>query len=321
MVARTSGLVLLASGAVYLSADDAKTDVILAAAAAVFGVPLRQFVAGLPVYPGPGVTASALDVLWILALTALVPYLLARHRGDGRAAFGLDGAAGGWTAGIVIALPVVVLGIVALMWLGLDPAGAVLGSLAAVDGGAIGGADAVIMVARVAATAAGALLLFGFLSVRGRDGFPRSPQASLTALVRTIGMGAVPAALVLGALSVVRAGPGASFMILVLNVAALAAVVLVGDRLVPAGITLHRTAVVTPVVVVVVAHLFATGGLLFGDLLGGLYRSALAAGTTVIIAALAQTRPRAWAAVPLVVAVHWWPTCLSPLALTAGVCF
>ena len=95
------------------------------------------------------------------------------------------------------------------------------------------------------------------------------------------------------------------------------ALVLVTDRLVPIGPTVPRGAVLAPMVVVAVAHMFALGGgLLFGNPLIGLHAGGLAAGTTVVIAVLVSARNMAWAVVPLLIAVHWWPTCLSPVPIS-----
>jgi len=161
------------------------------------------------------------------------------------------------------------------------------------------------------------LVLTGFLSVRSRDGFPRSPDTSLVELVRTFGLGAVGVALVTG---LIRAVTGGSGSIMVLNVLALVAVLLVVDRLVPAGITVPRTTIVAPLLIIVILQTFSAGGIFGGGLLLGLHRGALAAGVVIAVAATAATRRGAVLAVPLIIAVHWWPTCLSPLPSAGGMC-
>lgn len=300
----------------YISPDDAKTDVILAAAATIFGVAARGFVEALPLYPRQGLVGAVLSLLWVVVLTALVPVLLARYRQDGVAAFGLGASDGGWRSGLVLTVPVIVLGIT-LQSIGTGTlGGSVLGRLA----GAlqpIGAVDLVLTLVSILFLSLGSLVLVGFLSVRARDGFPRSPETSLTELVRTFGLGAIAVAFVLGMLRAL--GPG-SFVATVLNVLALAAVLLLTDRLVPNGISVPRTTIAVPVVVVTVAHVFSMGGLFRGDLAGGLYTAALALGGTIAVAALAQTRRRAWTALPVLLAIHWWPTCLSPLVLVRGIC-
>lgn len=300
---------------VYLSPDDAKTDVILAAVTAVLGISLRAFVSGL--LPRSGLVAGLADVLWIVALTALVPVLLARYRRDGAAAFGFaatgHGSPRGAAAGLLLAAPAAVLGVV-VMAVAL-PAGSDVSALPGRLGVPIARGDVVGIAlggTRVVLFALGSVLLIGFLAVRSREGFPRSPDMPLTQLVRTIGLAAVGVALVGGLL---RTLGGGSVVIAVANALALAAILFLTDRLIPTGIVVPRTAVVAPVVVVVVGNVFATGGLFRGDLLAGLTVGALATGTTLAIAGLAQTRAGVAVAIPLAVAVHVWPTCLSPLVL------
>jgi hypothetical protein len=301
---------------VYLAPDDAKSDVILVGAVVVFGEAARGFVAQLPLYPQRGVTAVALTLAWIVALTGLVPVLLARYRGDGAAAFGLTGGAGGAAGGLLLALPVAVLGVVLATSLGASTA--LLGQWLTVTVTGAAAVDAVLGLLGWVLLTVGTLLVVAFLAVRGREGFPRSPETSLTALVRSLGMGAAAIALVLG---LVRAAIGTtSLTIAVSSALAAAAVVLLADRLVPSGVVLPRTAVVAPVAVVAVANVFAAGGIFRGDLLGALYLVALATPTIVAVAALTQTRRGAWAALPLLAAVHWWPTCLAPLPLAGGLC-
>jgi hypothetical protein len=306
---------VVASRAVYLSPDDAKTDVILAAATAVLGVALRGFVATLPLYPSVGIVATVLDLGWIFALTALVPLLLARYRGDGLAAFGLGD--GGVARGLILLVPAVALGLVIQFVAGAGPLGLVLGRLA---GGGLTALGIGVNAALVLVGSVGTLLLYGFLASRAREGFPRSPDTSLTQLVRTTGLVVVIAA---GATGLVRALTSFSLAALVLvaaNVVAVTVVLLLVDRVVPVGVMVPRAALVAPVIVLVVAQIFVTGGLFRGDLVGGLYSAALATGVVVAVAASAQTRAGTALAVPLVVAAHWYPTCLSPLTLITGVC-
>ncbi len=308
---------LVASDGVYLAPDDAKTDVILAAATAVLGLTLRGFVASLPFYPRPGLVAAILDLGWILALTALVPLLLVRYRQDGISGFGFgqDGPA----KGLVVAVPPIVAGIAVQLLSGADPIAALLGRLAAPTM-ATGGADLAIGFVRVALFTAGTLALYGFLASRAREGFPRSPEMTVTQLVRTLGLGAVGLATVTGLLSALTRASLAGFGLVVVNVLALAGILLLADRLVPAGLQVPRTALITPLIILVVANVFATGGLFRGNLLAGLYGAALGAGAVIAISASAQTKAGVATMIPLVVAIHWFPTCLSPLTLVTGIC-
>lgn len=317
---------VVASPVVFIEADDAKTDVILAAAVAVIGPSLVGFVSRLPLLPRTGALGVLVDIIWLAAVTLLVPVLLARYRGDGIAAFGfrsqgghlaVAGTPGATTSTVLLVLPVAVVGVGTVVLVGGGPVAAVLGSVGlSLEGGADLGQVGMLAL-RVAVLTIGAVVLVGFLSVRSRDGFPRSPDTSLTELVRTFGLGATAAALLTGLVRVATGGP---LLALALHLLALVAVLLLVDRLVPAGVSVPRTTVVAPLVLVVVIQTFAAGGLLGGGLLTGLHRGALAAGVTIAIAATAATRRGVVVAVPMVLAVHWWPTCLSPLPGAGGLC-
>ncbi|MEX2550526.1 MAG: hypothetical protein WD638_09880 [Nitriliruptoraceae bacterium] len=310
----------------YIEPDDAKTDVILAAAVAVIGPSVVGFVSRLPLVPRTGALGVLIGFVFVLATTALVPVLLARHRGDGLHAFGMREAGGSLnavgtsnaTAGsLLMVVPVAVAGAGTVLLLGGSGSAALLGRV----GMAIGSVADLVAISltalRLVVLSVATLLLTGFLSVRSRDGFPRSPDTSLPELVRTFGLGAVGVAAVTG---VVRALTGGSGSILALNVVALVAVLLLVDRLVPAGITVPRTTVVAPLLVILIVQTFSAGGIFGGGLLLGLHRGALAAGVVIAVAATAATRRGAVLAVPLIIAVHWWPTCLSPLPSAGGLC-
>jgi hypothetical protein len=311
---------------VFIDADDAKTDVILAAALAVLGPTLLGFVTRLPLLPRAGVGAVVVELVSLALLTLLVPLWSARYRRDGAAAFGfaddrghlrLAGTTSTLAAAVQLAAPAVVLGVVLAALLSSRLAVIPLGRVGLALGTTSPAVGVVLTLAQVAVLSAGALLLTGFLGVRGRAGFPRSPDVSLTELVRTLGLGATGIALLTG---LVRIATGADVRIVALNLIALVAVLLVVDRIVPYGVAVPRTSVAAPLVVVVLMQTFAAGGLFGGGLLTGLHRGALAAGVVLAVTSLAATRRGVLAAVPLVVAVHWWPTCLSPLPGAGGLC-
>ena len=303
-----------------MSPDEARSDVILAAAAAVFGTFLVGLISGLPFYPRTGVLGAVVAIFWLFALTGLVPLLLAKYRGDGIRAFGLDGPRENWQRGLLLAIPVVILGVLNefVATGGLGPS--LLGRI----GGATGGTPALAPIGlpgpfamsmgavELLVLVVGALLLTTFLTIRGREGF-RPTDLALTQALRTFGMGCAGVALVTGGLR--SLGPDVRFTSVALQVTALVVLVLLADRLVPLGPTIPRGAVLAPMIVIAVAHVFTVGGgLLFGNPLIGLHNAALGAGSAVVIAVMVSARRMAWAAVPLVVALHWWPSCLSPVA-------
>lgn len=293
--------------------DEARSDVILAAAAAVLGTFLIGFVRQLPLYPRTGLLGALVAAFWIFALTGLVPLLLARYRGDDLAAFGLDGARQSWRRGLVLVLPVAAMGVLNALLVAADPTVAGLGRIGRAltsPAPTVAGFAAL----ELAFLVVGGVLLTTFLTVRGREGF-RPVDLSLTQALRTYGMGAAGVALVAGLLR--SLGPDVRVGAVLLEVAALVAVVLLADRMIPLGPTVPRGAVLAPMIVIAVAHLFALGGgLLFGNPLIGLHAGGLAAGTATVVAVLVSARNMAWATIPLLIAVHWWPTCLSPVPIS-----
>lgn len=283
--------------------DEARSDIALAIAAVVFGRLLLGSLRG-----GSGTLGVLVDAGVVLLLTAAVPLLLARTRGDGLAAFALGGTIRSHstlpaqlTSGLVLAVPVAIAGTVAMRTAGAGAADAVLGRLS----------GSLLQLVPVLALSLGAFTLLVFIAVRGGDAFPRSPLWSLTRLLRTFGIGAAAVALVAGLL---RVPLGASPLRTLVNASALAVLVLVTDRMLPAGRAVPRLAVIVPVVLALYLQVTTFG------LLAGLHAGALAAGIATIIATVALSGRGTIMLAPLVLAVHVWPTCLSPLALTRGLC-
>jgi hypothetical protein len=307
---------------VYVGPDEARSDVILTGAATVFGGTLLSLLLSAPGVPSDGVAGGVVVLLGWFALSALTPLLLARYREDLPAGVGLPaGRHVDIGAALLLAAPVAVLGVLRGLLVDGSVAAALLGrpGRPLLGSPAVGPGDpdvvgAVLETVGVVVLTVGAVVLVGFLVVRGRDAF-REDDRSAHELLRTIGLGAAAAALVLGG---VRALVGdASLTTLLLNVAALVVLVLVADRLVPAATVVSRPAVLTPVVLLLVAHVLAAGGLFRGDLLLGLSSGALAAGTAAVVAVLTLQRGTVAVAVPMLIAIHWWPTCLSPLPFAA----
>ena len=283
--------------------DEARSDVALTVAALVFGPLLLGSLRG-----GSGLPGVLLDVAVVLALTALVPLLLIRSRAGGRAggrtvarALALDTPPAALRHGIMLAVPAALAGIVGMLTAGTTAATAVTGRLS----------GAPLQVVPVAALSVGATVLTVFLVRRGAEAFPRSPEWPLRRILRTVGAVAAAVALVAGLL---RVPLGASAPRVVANALALLAIVLLADRLVDGGRTAPRLAVLLPAGLALYLHITGFG---FGV---GLQAGALAAGTTAVIGTLALGRDGAWPVVPLALAVHLWPTCLSPLALVGGLC-
>lgn len=297
----------------YLSPEDARSDVILAGAATAFGGIFLGLLLTAPGVPTSGVGFQIITLVAWFALSGLAPFLLARYRDDVPGAFGLPtGRPVPVGPALLLAAPVVVLGVVRGLLVGRSASAAVLGRAGPaspvvgpsnLDLGGI-----LFSVAGVLVLTVGGWLLLGFLVVRGRDAF-RDNERSSTELLRTFGTGALAVALVLGGLRSIGAG---GFVPLLIDIVALAAVILVADRLVPPEATITLPAVLTPVVVVLVANVLAAGGI-FRGLLLGLTTGALGAATALVFAVVASHLRNSAVLVPLLLAIHWWPTCLSPL--------
>ncbi len=275
--------------------DEARSDIALAIAAAVFGRLLLGSLRG-----GSGVTGVVLDAGVVLLLTAAVPLLLARTRGDGPRAFGLGGP-GGVGPGLVLAVPVAAAGMIAMATVRAGAPGMLLGRLS----------GSALQLVPVLSLSLGAFALYVFIALRGADAFPRSPLWTLTRLLRTFGIAAAGIALVSGLL---RVPLGASLPRTLSNAGALVVLVLLADRLVPSGRSVPRLAVIVPAALALYLHVTAFG------LLAGLQAGALAAGVVSVIATVALAGRGTSVLVPMVLAVHIWPTCLSPLALVRGLC-
>jgi hypothetical protein len=277
--------------------DEARSDVALTIAALVFGPLLVGNLRG-----GSGTTGVLLDLAVVLALTAVVPLLLIRSRGSSVIdALGLGTGPQAVAAGLPLAVPVAVAGTLAMVTAGAAPGAALLGRLS----------GAPLQVLQVAALSTGALVFVVFVVRRGTEAFPRSPEWPLRRLLRTIGMGAAALALVAGLL---RVPLGADPLRVTVNALALAAAVLLADRLLGARQVAPRLAILLPAGVLLYLHVTSFGFSV------GLQAGALAAGMVAVIGTLALSSRGTWVVVPLVVALHLWPTCLSPLALVRGLC-
>jgi hypothetical protein len=292
----------------WISPEDARSDFILAAAALLFGGALLQFVAGLPLYPD-GTLALALLPLWILATSGYPAFWLVRYReqgseGHGLARQGRDQLAGG----IVLAAPVIVAGYLAGLRAN-GPVEALLGRIGGLFGGeGLGLTSTLLAGAILVAVFVSIVSLHGMLSARAPDAF-RSEELPVLEALRTFGMGAVGVSTILGLLVLVQGRR--SLATLALDVVPLLLLVVLADRHVETKDRMTRAAAVAPAAVVVVASVFASGGLFSGDLLGGLYLGALGGGLSVVVSALVATKRGSWAFVPVLAATVWAPTCLT----------
>lgn len=308
----------------WMNSEEARSDFVLAAAAALLGSLAVSLLEVLPFYPGVGtLLGSLLYLVWIFVLTALVPILLVRYRDQDIRGYGLEGERSAWLPGLLVALPVILVGYLR----GLPNRGVVRAALGRFDrslvgspvvgedAGAFAGVDVILNILFVAVLAVSGLVFYGFLVTRARDGFKQTDLPIVEGL-RTFGIGAAGAGLLLGLL-VVLAG-STRFVAVALNVGGLVVAVLLADRLVAQNATTTRATLLAPAVVALIAQVLAFGGLFRGDILLGLFHGVLSAGLVIVFAALVETRRYAWGAVPIAIAAAIYPTCLSlPVAFNA----
>lgn len=290
----------------WMSSEDARSDFVLAAAAAAFGPILQSFLTGLPLYPRSGTVGVVLALAWLFASTGLVPLLLARYRGQGAAAFGLDEGREGLSVGAIVALPLVAFGWLSF-WAGsAGPVGALFGRIGEPSLSTTWMLNLLVLVVALV----GVLLLYTFLVVRARDAFKPTHVTQVEAL-RTFGVGAVGVALVLGLLLAV--GTTLTVAGVMLRLAGLLGAILLVDRYVEPGDMTTRATVLAPAIVAAVLWVLSSGGLFSGGLLSGLYAGAVAGATAIVVAILLETRRYAWAVIPLVAAAVLYGSPLSQL--------
>lgn len=296
----------------WLSVEDARSDFILAAAALVFGTLVFEFIFALPVYPR-GTLSEWLSPVWIVLLMIVPARFLAGYREQGLEAFGLGTDRSGVADGLLLVAPLVAVGYIRGFSEG-NVLGALLGRLRGIAAATAGLAQLdlprlLLGIVLLGVAGVGTMLLFGLLVTRARDGF-RATEMPLLEALRTYGLGAIAIGTVLGLL-VSLGGVGSPTWAVLLDGLAMAAVVLLADRLVATGDRTNRMTILAPAIVAAVAFLLRGGGFFNQNLALSLYHGAMAASVAIVLAVLLETRRSAWAAVPLVAATVWAPTCAT----------
>lgn len=300
----------------WLSADEAKSDVILAAAATLFGGLLIGWLSGLPIYPSTGLVGNVVDVIEIGVIVGLTPLLLARYReGTLEQSFALDGDSSALWLGFLVAGPIAVIEIARRLVITGSVTDALVGRIllgqptiaSSVELGQIG--TVVTEAVWVAVFAVATWMFLSFIIVRSKGAF-RSPEMDVTAVLRTFGLAAAAGGLLIGLVGNVVARSG--FMITLLSFVAVVAAILVTDRYVPGRIETTRAAMLAPAIVVLVAHILAGGGFFRGDLITTLHRGLTSAALVIAMAALVEAK-HGWALPPIAAVFALWPTCATPL--------
>lgn len=296
----------------WLDRDDARSDVVLAGAAAAFGPAVLGFV--LLRFVGSGVVSSLVVLAVIFTAVGLVPWSLARYRDDVPGAFGvIKEDASGLGQGLVLGLPVLALFVLTFLAAGGPVAYALTGrlQLAGPAIGALSGTGVALRAVEGIVMALGSWLLVTFLAVRGRDAF-RANEMDLTEGLRTFGLALSGASLVLGLLRVLT-GLGLANALLTPLVGF--GVLMLVDRQVPPRLSVNRSMLLTPVVTIVAVQFLLTGGGFFrGNLLEPLHRGASGAILALAVATLVAVK-RTRATLVLLGIAALYPTCLSPLPI------
>lgn len=307
----------------WLSADEAKSDVILAAAATLFGGVILGWVGAIPLYPDSGLLGSVVRVLEIAIIVGLVPLLLARYReGTLQQSFAITGEAASFWVGMLVAAPIAVIEIIRRFVVTQSPTDALFGRVlfgqptvaSNLDLAQLGNLiiEAVWLVVLALAT----WMFLSFLIVRSRPAF-RSPEMDVTEALRTFGLAAAAGGLVFGLVRslVVRGG----FMMTLLSFVAVVATILIADRYVPGRLETTRATVLAPAIIVLIGHILTGGGFFRGDILSTLHRGLTSAAVVVALAALVEAK-HGWALPAIIAVVALWPMCLSPLPFSVPYC-
>lgn len=294
----------------YADVEEARSDFVLAAAMAIFGPLIYFFLVRLLPLGGLGALAGFVHAALVFAVMGLVPFLLARYRGEGAIAFGLDGPSReGIIAGVVVALPVVALGIL-ILW---SQYGARPSILLGIIPNALGGpVETLVSLVGLTALFAGALLLYTFLAAKARNAFAQNEIRQLEGL-RTFGLAAAGLAVIIGLLVAAQGRIGLTRLLV--DPLVLGAMVLLTDRLLQPNAITTRATVLAPAIVALVVQVELFGG----QFLLTLRHALLGAGLVIVMTMLIETKRYAWAVVPVLLAVTLYPSPLRPfIRFTAG---
>lgn len=303
---------------VWESHEDARSDFILAIGAFVIIEQIHTWLTFVPGFPDPSdnLIGLTLFLITLLVATAGMPLYLARYRGQGAKAFGLDVDRTGINLGVMVGLPVVMASVLAAFGNQVPFTNALLGRFSQAIGNPVIGSNAVdqftqwyALAGQVLAAIAGGVLLVPFLVTKARNGFRHRVEITLVEGLRTFGMGAAVVAAVTGALLPVTNPEFFSLAPSLLPAIALAAMVLLVDRSITLGPTLGRAILLAPAILLIVVR-FSLGSL-GSNLFFTIYSMALTFGVIIVFGVLIESRRHAWAVVPLAIMTAIWTTYLG----------
>lgn len=295
----------------WLDRDVARSDVVLAAASAAFGPSVVGF---LLLFDVGAIATSIYLQVGLSIVLGLVPWSLSRNRGDDWSAFGRrDDDPSTLIDGLLLGLPFI--GVFLLIYLnaGGSITDAFLGRLR-LSGPVVGPFDPVQTVLRLTegvVLGVSAWLLMTFLAVRGRDGF-RANEIDVTEGLRTFGLSAVGASLVLGLL---RSLQSLGWMNALATPIAGLVIILMVDRMVPPRVSVNRSMLLGPVIAwSVIVFLVSGGGIFSGNPLAPLHRAASSAMLVIAVSALVAAG-RTRATILVIALATFYPSCMGPLHL------
>lgn len=298
--------------------DDARSDFVLAVGGAALLPMIAALVAQVPPYPWlPLLVRNLLGIGWIGLHLMLVPWAITRHREQGIASYDLDGDRRALRSGLLLAVPIVLLGTLRAYSL----QGTWTAFLGLLGGSTVGGPVVApfdlerlaLTYLLVAMTAVGMVVFSGFVVNRARDAFREVSIPTVEAL-RTYGMAAVGVAFITGLMLVLK--QAITFPFAVAAAVGLAALILLADRKIFSGMTTTRASILAPAFATLGLHIMATGGLFSDALLFGLWWGALGFGLMVVVASIAGTSATKLAWVTPVLATAIWPSCMATASIS-----
>ena len=286
----------------YVSPEDARSDLLLAGAVFIFGpIALTLLLTILPLTRIPGV-GQALSIATPALLTIAVPVALVRYRGESWADFGLGPARAGLGAGALLAAPIVVASL-----LSATATGNPLGGLPVVTLPTLGLNGVLSLIARVI-TWFGLALLATSVGTKARDAF-RSDFSTVPEAMARIGR---IVAIVAGAAALLRFATTGLVSSLVLPAGVAVTVYLVW-RGVNRPTSTGLAALLAPTVLLALGSFFISFSA--ARLIEGAWTGALVAALGLAMAGMKESRGGAWPAVGLALVVALATSVPAPLRL------